>query len=222
VQVKICGLRTHEHLNTAIEAEADLLGLMFYEPSHRYIQPEQAKMLLENTRFSSGAKNWAPTPDLGGVFVNKESDFINDVAERIGLHFVQLHGNELPEFCQLINCPVIKALQLEKGKDREMVRTFRDVAWRILLDTPSATWGGSGLTHNWHLARRIAQETPIFLAGGLTPGNVAEAISQVHTWGVDVSSGVETNKHKDVAKIRTFIENVRQSSEKCDTATTLG
>ena len=222
VQVKICGLRTHEHLNTAIEAEADLLGLMFYEPSHRYIQPEQAKMLLENTRFSSGAINWAPTPDLVGVFVNKESDFINDVAERIGLHFVQLHGNELPEFCQLINRPVIKALQLEKGKDREMVRTFRDVAWRILLDTPSATWGGSGLTHNWHLARRIAQETPIFLAGGLTPGNVAEAISQVHPWGVDVSSGVETNKHKDVAKIRTFIENVRQSSEKCDTATTLG
>jgi len=195
---------------------------MFYEPSHRYIQPEQAKMLLENTRFSSGAINWAPTPDLVGVFVNKESDFINDVAERIGLHFVQLHGNELPEFCQLINRPVIKALQLEKGKDREMVRTFRDVAWRILLDTPSATWGGSGLTHNWHLARRIAQETPIFLAGGLTPGNVAEAISQVHPWGVDVSSGVETNKHKDVAKIRTFIENVRQSSEKCDTATTLG
>jgi indole-3-glycerol phosphate synthase/phosphoribosylanthranilate isomerase len=212
VQVKICGLRTHEHLNAAIEAEADLLGLMFYEPSHRYIQPEQAKMLLENTRFSAGAINLAPAPDLVGIFVNKEANFINDVAERVGLRFVQLHGNESPEFCQIINRPVIKALQLEESKDRELVRTYRDAAWRILLDTPSTMWGGTGLIHNWDIARSVAQEIPIFLAGGLTPGNVAEAVSHVHPWGVDVSSGVETNKHKDSAKIRAFIENVRQST----------
>lgn len=216
VQVKICGLRTHEHLNAAIEAEADLLGLMFYEPSHRYIQPEQAKMLLENTHFSSPTTERQTVPDLVGVFVNKEADFINDIAERVGLHFVQLHGNEPSDYClsiaQLINRPVIKALQLEESKDRELVRTYRDVAWRILLDTPSAMWGGTGHIHNWDLARSVAQETPIFLAGGLTPGNVAEAISRVHPWGVDVSSGVETNKNKDGAKIRTFIENVRQST----------
>ena len=220
VQVKICGLRTHEHLNAAIEAEADLLGLMFYEPSHRSIQPEQAKMLLENTCFSAGATAGtpgdAPTPDIVGVFVNKEADFINDVAERVGLHFVQLHGNEPPEFCQLINRPVIKALQLEESKDRELVRTYRDAAWRILLDTPSVRWGGTGQTHNWDLARSVAQETLIFLAGGLTPGNVAEAVSQVHPWGVDVSSGVETHKHKDSAKIRAFIESVRKSTERIE------
>jgi indole-3-glycerol phosphate synthase len=80
VQVKICGLRTHEHLNTAIEAGADFIGLMFYEPSHRYIQPEQVKMLLENTRFSIPPGEGQTAPDLVGVFVNKKSDFINHVA----------------------------------------------------------------------------------------------------------------------------------------------
>jgi indole-3-glycerol phosphate synthase/phosphoribosylanthranilate isomerase len=217
VQVKICGLRTHEHLNAAIEADADFIGLMFHEPSHRYIQPEQVRMLLENTRFSSGRDKSGPykgegqiTPDLVGVFVNKDADFINDVVEQVKLSVVQLHGNESPEFCQLIKRPVIKALRLEQREDSGIVQAYREMAWRILLDTPSATWGGTGVAHNWSLARNVAQEVPIFLAGGLTPGNVAQAIAQVHPWGVDVSSGVETNKNKDIGKIRAFIENVRQ------------
>ncbi len=215
VQVKICGLRTHEHLNAAIEAGADLIGLMFYEPSHRYVQPDQVKMLLENTRFSASPGEGQTTPDLVGVFVNKKADFINDVAERVGLHFVQLHGNEPPEFCKLIKRPVIKALQtVVTSDDGEMASKYREVAWRILLDTPSTTWGGTGVTHNWDIARKVAQAVPIFLAGGLTSRNVAEAISQVHPWGVDVSSGVETNKNKDVEKIWAFIENVRQSTER--------
>jgi indole-3-glycerol phosphate synthase/phosphoribosylanthranilate isomerase len=215
VQVKICGLRTHEHLNTAIEAGADLIGLMFYEPSHRYIQPAQVKMLLENTRFSIPPGEGQTAPDLVGVFVNEKADFINDVAERVGLHFVQLHGKEQPEFCKLIKRPVIKALHTETTiEDNEMVTKYREVTWRILLDTLSTTWGGTGITHNWDSARKVAQASPIFLAGGLTPENVAEAISQVRPWGVDVSSGVETNKNKDVEKICAFVENVRQITER--------
>jgi indole-3-glycerol phosphate synthase/phosphoribosylanthranilate isomerase len=217
VQVKICGLRTHEHINAAIEADADLIGLMFHEPSHRYIQPEQVRMLLENTRFSAGRDKSGPyegegqtTPDLVGVFVNKDAGFINDVIEQVKLSVVQLHGNESPEFCQLIKRPVIKALRLEQREDSGIVKAYREMAWRILLDTPSAIWGGTGVAHNWSLARNVAQDVPIFLAGGLTPGNVAQAIAQVHPWGVDVSSGVETNKNKDIGKIRAFIENVRQ------------
>ena len=89
---------------------------------------------------------------------------------------------------------------------------YRETAWRILLDTPSDAWGGTGATHDWSLARSVAQDTPIMLAGGLTPQNVAEAISQVRPWGVDVSSGVETNKDKDVTKIQAFIQQVRQST----------
>ncbi len=212
VQVKICGLRTHVHLNAALEAGADMLGLIFYEPSHRYIQPAQVKMLLEHTCLSALAEDGQHAPDLVGVFVNKDADFINDVAEQVGLHFVQLHGNDAPEFCQLIKRPVIKALQLDKSEDRGKVMAYRETSWRILLDTPSNAWGGTGATHDWSLARSVAQDTPILLAGGLTTQNVAEAISQVHPWGVDVSSGVETNKVKDVTKIQAFIQQVRQST----------
>ncbi|HLQ29081.1 MAG TPA: bifunctional indole-3-glycerol-phosphate synthase TrpC/phosphoribosylanthranilate isomerase TrpF [Ktedonobacteraceae bacterium] len=209
VQVKICGLRTHEHLQAAIGAGADMLGFIFYAPSHRYIQPQQVQVLLEHTGFTVKDEQQL-LPDLVGVFVNENADFINEVAEQVGLHFVQLHSHEAPEFCSSIKRPVIKALQLHSDKDREMVKAYREVAWRILLDTPTSIWGGTGVTHDWQLARSVAQQTPILLAGGLTPENVGEAISQVHPWGVDVSSGVETNRSKDVEKIRAFIENVRK------------
>src|SRR5437764_5779410 len=211
-QVKIWSLRTQVHLNAAIEAGADMLGLMFYEPSHRYIEPAQVKMQLEDTRFSSSPGDEQAAPDLVGVFVNKEADFINEVVEQVGLHFVQLHGNEPPDFCQFIKRPVIKALQLNDSRDRCIVKAYQEAAWRILLDTPSRVWGGTGATHNWDIARVVARDTPIILAGGLTPENVAEAISHVRPWGVDVSSGVEINKTKDVAKIQVFIKNVRMST----------
>src|SRR6266702_3511921 len=207
VQVKICGLRTQEHLNAAIDAGADMLGFVFYEPSHRYLVPQGVQALW------ASPINREPTeqrlPDLVGVFVNKDAGFINDVAEQVGLHFVQLHGHESPEFCQQIKRPVLKALHLHTHADKGMIKAYQETTWRILLDTPTPSWGGTGVTHDWSLARSVATEIPIMLAGGLTPENVAEAISQVHPWGIDVSSGVETNKQKDITKIRTFIENVR-------------
>src|SRR3989440_3329293 len=207
VQVKICGLRTQEHLNAAIDAGADMLGFVFYEPSHRYLAPQQAQALCASPINREPADQ--SLPDLVGVFVNKDAGFINDVAEQVGLHFVQLHGHESPEFCQQIKLPVLKALHLHTHADKGMIKAYQETTWRILLDTPTPAWGGTGVTHDWSLARGVATEIPIMLAGGLTPENVAEAISQVHPWGIDVSSGVETNKQKDVTKICTFIENVR-------------
>jgi len=152
-------------------------------------------------------------PDIVGVFVNKGAEYINEVAQQVGLHAVQLHGDEPPEFCHNITQPVIKALRLQDMADLGKVRAYHDVAWRILLDTPAPGWGGSGITHDWTLAQAAALEAPILLAGGLTPENVAEAIQQVHPWGVDVSSGVETNGRKDTSKIRAFIKNVREEGQ---------
>jgi indole-3-glycerol phosphate synthase/phosphoribosylanthranilate isomerase len=261
IQVKICGLRTPEHMRTTIAAGADMLGFMFYESSSRYIDPHQARTLLEFVengsvgddneishpkpvilachpersegsggrdakmlRFAQhdmtdgGRENslsrpsaQSIAPDIVGVFVNKDAAYINEVAQQVGLHSVQLHGDEPPEFCHSITRPVIKALRLQDMADIGRIRAYREVAWRILLDTPAHGWGGSGIIHDWTIARAAAQEAPILLAGGLTPENVAAAIQQVHPWGVDVSSGVETNGYKDISKIRAFIERVRAS-----------
>jgi len=199
-QVKICGLRTPAHLKAAIEAGADMLGLVFYEPSHRYIEPREARVLVEKL-----------DTDIVGVFVNREADFINDIAEQVGLHFVQLHGDEPPEFCQQIKRPVIKGLRMQQHSDLGLLKAYQQACWRLLLDTPTSQWGGTGETHDWTLARSVAQEFPILLAGGLTPENVKEAIQLVRPWGVDVSSGVETNRIKDEGKIQAFINNARNA-----------
>jgi indole-3-glycerol phosphate synthase / phosphoribosylanthranilate isomerase len=197
-------LRTIEQLHTCIDAGTDLLGLMFYEPSSRYIQPREAKELLKAIEAEQ------LMPDIVGVFVNKEADFINDLAEQLGLDIVQLHGDETPEFCQRMKRPVIKGLRLSSMADLSMARAYAETSWRILLDTPTPKWGGTGETHDWERARSVAQHMPVLLAGGLTPENVVEAIEQVRPWGVDVSSGVETNKVKDAGKIRAFVQRVRE------------
>ena len=211
-QVKICGLRQPEHIQTAIEAGADMLGFIFYEPSHRYIQPQQVKEAL--TTALASLQEQQVLPDLVGVFVNKEINFINDMVEEAGLQYVQLHGNEPLEFSQHLTRPVIKAIPLKSTADLAQVEQYKNVAWRLLLDTPSPNWGGTGVAHDWELASTIAQQTRILLAGGLTPENVAQAIQQVQPWGVDVSSGVEAQKQKDNSKIRAFLENVRATTVK--------
>ena len=203
VQVKICGLSEERHVRVTQEAGADLFGLVFYEPSHRYVTPQRARELVA-TLGDGHAKIEAV-----GLFVNKEAAFINEVAKLVGLDVVQLHGDETPEFCQLIQRPVIKALHMRDTNDLGRLQAYQETTWRVLSDTPTPGWGGSGATHDWELARAAAREQRVFLAGGLHPANVAEAIAQVHPWGVDVSSGVESAKVKDEAKIRAFIEQAR-------------
>jgi indole-3-glycerol phosphate synthase/phosphoribosylanthranilate isomerase len=211
-QVKICGLSRPEDIDVAVAAGADMIGFIFHEPSHRYVKPSQVQQLLAASERYQHPPKGQSTADLVGVFVNKDAAFINDVAEQAGLHFVQLHGSESPEFCQQIHKPIIKALHLRDRADLARLQAYQDVAWRLLLDTPTPQWGGTGETHDWELARTAAETHRILLAGGLTPENVAEAIRHVHPWGIDVSSGVETNKQKDSAKIRAFIEQARQAT----------
>jgi len=208
-QVKICGLRNTKSIDTSCEAGADMLGFIFYAPSHRYIAPRDVPSLLAASERFAHPPAKTSTPDLVGVFVNEDVDFINETVEEADIQFVQLHGHETPEFCQRIRRPVIKALSLNSTADLERLQAYRQVTWRLLLDTPTPQWGGTGNTHDWDLAHLAAQATPIILAGGLTPDNVSAAIQQVHPWGVDVSSGVETDKQKDLDKIRNFIQAAR-------------
>jgi len=208
-QVKICGLRAAEHINTATEAGADMLGFIFHEPSHRFIEPQRVRSVLQASDSFMQPVTEQCKPDLVGVFVNKEADYINEVVEQVGLQYVQLHGTETPEFCQQIKRPVIKALQVRSKTDLEQIKAYQSVVWRLLLDTPTPNWGGSGETHDWELARLASQTHRIVLAGGLTIENVAAAIRQVRPWGVDVSSGVEIDRQKDSGKIHAFVEQVR-------------
>lgn len=203
IQVKICGLSEARHLRTAVAEGADLFGLVFYEPSHRYVTPQQARELvqtLEGERVQVEAV---------GLFVNKEASYINEVVEHVGLDLVQLHGHETPEFCQQIQRPVIKALPIGDETDLGKVVAYREHVWRLLLDTPTPGWGGSGQTHDWSLAQQAARDQRIILAGGLHPDNVAAAIAHVRPWGVDVSSGVERAKVKDEVLMRAFIQRAR-------------
>jgi indole-3-glycerol phosphate synthase/phosphoribosylanthranilate isomerase/anthranilate synthase/indole-3-glycerol phosphate synthase/phosphoribosylanthranilate isomerase len=207
VQAKICGLSEAKHIQAAVEAGADLFGLVFYKSSHRYVTPAQAHDLVR----SLGERR--AQVEAVGLFVNEDADFVNRTALEAGLDVVQLHGNESPEFCQRIHRPVIKAIHMNDVSDLGKLQAYRETTWRLLLDTPTPGWGGSGTTHDWSLARTAARGQRVFLAGGLHPENVADAISQVRPWGVDVSSGVETNKVKDEAKIRTFLRQVRAIDE---------
>lgn len=205
VQAKICGLSKAHHLATAVEAGADLFGLVFYKPSHRYVTPQQAHALVQTL----GEKR--TQVEAVGLFVNEEAAFVNQTALEAELDVVQLHGNETPEFCQQIERPVIKAIHMNDASDLGKLQAYRESAWRLLLDTPTPGWGGSGAVHDWDLARTAAREQRVFLAGGLHPANVADAIAQARPWGVDVSSGVESNKRKDEEKIRAFLRNVREA-----------
>jgi indole-3-glycerol phosphate synthase/phosphoribosylanthranilate isomerase/anthranilate synthase/indole-3-glycerol phosphate synthase/phosphoribosylanthranilate isomerase len=203
VQIKICGLSDQRHVEAVAEAGADLFGLVFHEPSHRYVTPEQARRLVD-TLGEARAQI-----EVVGLFVNKEAAYVNEVAEQVGLDLVQLHGNETPEFCARIQRPVIKAFHMNDEADLGKLQAYHSTTWRLLLDTPTPGWGGSGATHDWSLGQRAAREQRVFLAGGLHAGNVAEALATVRPWGVDVSSGVETDRVKDEAKIRAFVEQAR-------------
>ncbi|TMC21404.1 MAG: indole-3-glycerol phosphate synthase TrpC [Chloroflexi bacterium] len=211
-QVKICGLSQPVAVDMAVEAGADMLGIIFHEPSHRYVQPRLVPILIGASEAYGTPPQGLAAPDLVGVFVNKDASFVNDVAEQAGLHFVQLHGTETPEFCLQIKRPVIKALHVGEQADLGLLKAYKDVAWRLLLDTPTPAWGGTGVTHDWELARLATQQSKILLAGGLTVENVSAALAQVRPWGVDVSSGIETDRQKDPHKIRVFIEQVRKTS----------
>ncbi|KAJ2851407.1 anthranilate synthase / indole-3-glycerol phosphate synthase [Coemansia brasiliensis] len=156
-------------------------------------------------------------PLLCGVFQNQPVEQILDMVSEVPLDIVQLHGNEPVEMAKQIPVPVIKVFHIDDGFDinnaGEMLQT--DCHSIILLDTKVAgqqQQGGRGVSFDWAIARKLADRgVPFLMAGGLTPDNVQEAIQVGAPWGVDVSSGVETDKIKDKAKIMAFVNGARNS-----------
>jgi indole-3-glycerol phosphate synthase/phosphoribosylanthranilate isomerase len=208
LRLKICGLRTPEQARYALEIGAHYIGLVFYPPSSRYVTPEAAAAIIRRLRRQAETGN--SMPKTVGVFVNEPPEKINALAREIGLDVAQLSGDETPEDCQAIEVPVIKAVRSQRPEDLEKLEAYYPGVQAFLLDTKvEGMWGGTGAVGDWSLARQMARRYPILLAGGLTPDNVRGAVEEVQPWGVDVSSGVETDGQKDARKMVQFAERAR-------------
>lgn len=205
--VKICGLRTIEHALAAVDAGADMLGLNF-AASRRQISPEQAALIAEAVRATPHTQRVS----LVGLFVNEAPERMLAIARQCGLDVIQLSGDETSEVAErLPGIALFKSIRLD-GAPSEAVWLAANPApnVRLLVDAQvPGSYGGAGVLADWGRAAELARHRPIILAGGLTPENVDAAIRQVQPWSVDVSSGVETNGIKDVAKIRAFVAATR-------------
>jgi phosphoribosylanthranilate isomerase len=197
LRIKICGITNAQDALMVVDAGADALGFMFYEPSPR------------NVSITSTAKIIRELPPLVtkvGVFVNAAEELIRQAIGECGLDALQFHGDETPEFCRKFPTPVIKALRMQNADSLNSLPRYETAAW--LLDSYIAgQQGGTGATFTWDLAVAAKKfGRSIILAGGLTPENVASAVRQVGPYGVDVSSGVESAPgKKDSKKVRAFI-----------------
>jgi phosphoribosylanthranilate isomerase len=216
-RIKICGLSQPMDVQVAVEAGADALGFVFYEKSPRFVAPQRAGELL------AAVPAYVTTV---GLFVNDSEQYVKEVIADAPVSLLQFHGDETPEECRLIadavNRPFTRALRVQPGMGAddllECERTYRAAGGPrfagLLLDAFVDGYGGGGKVFDWSLIpKELAPR--VVLSGGLNAQNVADAITRVRPYAVDVSSGVEATKGiKDSARIREFIHAVRQADTK--------
>lgn len=212
VKLKVCGITQLEDARYLAGEGADYLGFIQHEESPRYIDPERAEEMIE----------WIYGPKPVGVFVNKSAEEVNQAAETAGFELVQLHGNESPELCANVERPVIKAIRVQHDASSDQLRAlmtpYADIVDYFLLDThDSSVWGGTGESFNWRMARALASEFPLFLAGGINADNVARAVQTMRPYAIDLSSSLETEPgQKSFDKIEAFMDAFRAVNEKLE------
>ncbi len=220
--VKICGVSEPRHARAAASYGADLIGVVF-APSRRQVTMGQAHRIAEALGERGGPpaapsvaaveeRIRAARPLLVGVFADQDADTINAIAQEVGLDLVQLSGSEPWDACASLNRPVLKCLKVHEEQTAPDILAQVHSGALLLLDPyVEGAYGGAGVTLDWDVAAVVAKEQSLMLAGDLRPDNVARAVATVHPWAVDVSSGVETDGLKDVAKIRAFIKTAKQA-----------
>ncbi|MBC8287194.1 MAG: phosphoribosylanthranilate isomerase [Nitrospinae bacterium] len=204
VKVKICGMTQLKDAVFAAEQGADAVGFIFYKKSPRSVTMKTVREIILKL---------PPFVDTVGIFVDESVDRVNKIADYCGLDMVQLHGDESPAFCRKIHRRVIKAFRV---KDLQSIKQLEKYSVSgFLLDTYSDNLhGGTGKTFDWNLALPAKKIGPVILAGGLTPRNIRQAVSQARPYGVDVCSGVEKFPGvKDPEKVRAFLTNIRSGSK---------
>lgn len=197
-KIKLCGMRRPEDIQAVNRLLPDYIGFIFLETSHRYVTPEKAAELkaMLDARIKAV-----------GVFVDAPLEVVAQLLNADVIDLAQLHGHETNEYIARLRTmtekPIIQALKVRTPADLQ--RAEESTADHILLDSGA----GSGECFDWSLVKDV--QRPFFLAGGLHPGNVEAAIRQIHPYGVDVSSGIETDKFKDEEKMSAFISNARSA-----------
>lgn len=204
--VKICGITNLDDALSAVDAGADMLGFNFYQRSPRYIEPERARVIID--QLSESMK-------MVGVFVNEEFDAIRTIAAAAGVSALQLHGDESQEYCKALRDHyLIKVFQAESGFAPERVLDYDVQAIMIDAVDRDGVRGGTGRLSNWSVAANTAKLFPrLFLAGGLSVENVGEAIELVNPYAVDACSLLENAPgRKDHPRMRAFVAAVRAAT----------
>ena len=201
--VKICGVTRVEDALAASAHGAHAIGLVFYRPSPRYVEPETAADIV---------RALPPFVTPVGLFVDAAEGEVRDAIARSGVRLLQFHGSEDSAFCERFDLPYMKAVRVRAGTDLLQYASSFSSAKALLLDAfQEGLHGGTGATFDWSLIPP-ALPLPVVLSGGLTPENVGEAVRRVRPCAVDVSSGVEAAKGiKDAQKIAAFITGVRNA-----------
>jgi len=212
---KICGLRDAANAVVAAESGADFLGFVFVPGARRRLDMDDAQEILRDYRQSFGERG----PRLVGLFANQPLEDVNRIIQHCGLDLAQLCGDEPPDYWDQVNASVIGQIKVGDGPASDVIAEVRDRVVAVvdrghipLLDKREpGSLGGTGRSFDWRVAEEVASDFDLVLAGGLTADNVGRAIGSVQPWGVDVSSGVETEGAKNPVKIRAFGKVVRQS-----------
>lgn len=200
IRIKLCGLSRPCEIEAVNELKPDYIGFVFAPESRRYVTPEKAEALK---------RLLAPGIQAAGVFVNENPAIIADFLNRNIIDIAQLHGSEgndyIEQLRRLTGKPIIRAFRVETSEDIE--KAGQNTADYILLDSGA----GTGTVFDWKIIRNLKK--PYFLAGGLSPGNVADAVKLLRPYAVDVSSGIETQGKKDKHKMAAFIAAVRKEEQ---------
>jgi phosphoribosylanthranilate isomerase len=205
-RIKVCGITRQQDAELCGELGVDALGFVFYEPSPRYIRPVDAcKIFRAAPLFVTRV----------GLFVNAPRQSVLAVLDQVPLNMLQFHGDEDEAYCASFGRPYMKAARMKPGIDLLEFAARFPGAEAILCDAFVDGFGGAGKTFDWRLLPPAgALSRPLVLSGGLDAGNVGSAVCSVRPAAVDVSSGVEAAKGiKDHAKIRAFVEKVREADE---------
>ena len=203
MKVKFCGFTNQQDVDDAVNLGVDALGFIFYDKSPRYVS---ADVVQELVYFLP------PFVTTVGVFVNHDLDFVNKVVKQCNLDFVQLHGDESPDYCMKVKGKIIKAVRVSSAADLTQIAKYQGLVSSIILDTKiDGVYGGTGKSFDWGIALSAKQyDVPIILSGGVAAENLSKAIDIVNPYAIDLVSSIEAEPgKKDYNKMKEILDHVR-------------